>query len=414
MADEAQKAGLIADFAGVTGVDADRAKFYLESSGWQLQIALGSFYDNDGGNDGADDDVLFHEASDEFRPSNLRQPEVVDLSADEPETEGAPLAVRGTGRNRPPAPSSRFHTVSDFARDTGADSDSDEEGQAFYAGGADHGSGQQVVGPRKKKSNTDSMINDLFKSAREHGAQEVGAGSSSTSEGTPSSFIFKGAGYRLGDSESGPARPEPGTVGTLPGKEPRGRNIILKLWRNGFSVDDGELRGFKDPQNADFLNAISKGQIPMELIREAKGGEVNLDLEDHRDEEYTRPKVKVKPFSGQGSMLGSPVPTVVSTPASASAAKQDEASANQSVSLDESQPVTSIQIRLADGTRLVRKFNHSHTVADVRRYITTARPVYAGQLFALMTTFPNKELTEDSQTLADGKLLNAVIVQRLK
>ena len=42
----------------------------------------------------------------------------------------------------------------------------------------------------------------------------------------------------------------------------------------------------------------------MELIRQAKGGQVSLDLEDHRDEEYVRPKVKVKPFSGQGNMLG--------------------------------------------------------------------------------------------------------------
>ena len=40
MADEAQKATAIADFAGVTGVDAERAKFYLESSGWQLQVVF--------------------------------------------------------------------------------------------------------------------------------------------------------------------------------------------------------------------------------------------------------------------------------------------------------------------------------------------------------------------------------------
>ena len=42
----------------------------------------------------------------------------------------------------------------------------------------------------------------------------------------------------------------------------------------------------------------------MDLIKEAKGGEVNLDMEDHRTEEYVRPKQKVKVFSGQGYMLG--------------------------------------------------------------------------------------------------------------
>lgn len=31
-----------------------------------------------------------------------------------------------------------------------------------------------------------------------------------------------------------------------------------------------------------------------------------------------------------------------------------------------------------------------------------------------MTTFPNKELTDENQSLADAKLLNAVIVQRMK
>lgn len=40
---------------------------------------------------------------------------------------------------------------------------SDEEGQAFYAGGSEH-SGQQVLGPSKKKKDVVSM---LFKSAKE-------------------------------------------------------------------------------------------------------------------------------------------------------------------------------------------------------------------------------------------------------
>ncbi len=39
------------------------------------------------------------------------------------------------------------------------------------------------------------------------------------------------------------------------------------------------------------------------------------------------------------------------------------------VPLDPSQPTTSLQIRLADGSRLTAKFNHTHTVNDVRQYI---------------------------------------------
>lgn len=46
--------------------------------------------------------------------------------------------------------------------------------------------------------------------------------------------------------------------------------------------------------------------------------------------------------------------------------------------------------------------------------VTRARPEYASASFVLMTTFPNKELTDENQSLADAKLLNAVIVQRMK
>ena len=45
---------------------------------------------------------------------------------------------------------------------------------------------------------------------------------------------------------------------------------------------------------------------------------------------------------------------------------------------------------------------------------TSSRPQTAGRHFVLMTTFPNKELTNEELTLEEAKLLNAVIVQRLK
>ena len=39
------------------------------------------------------------------------------------------------------------------------------------------------------------------------------------------------------------------------------------------------------------------------------------------------------------------------------------------VPLDPTQPTTTVQIQLADGTRLVSKFNHTHTVNDIRQFI---------------------------------------------
>lgn len=53
-------------------------------------------------------------------------------------------------------------------------------------------------------------------------------------------------------------------------------------------------------------------------------------------------------------------------------------------------------------------------ISDVRQFVVAARPAMAAREFVLMITFPNKELTDESQTLQQANLLNAVIVQRLK
>lgn len=62
-------------------------------------------------------------------------------------------------------------------------------------------------------------------------------------------------------------------------------------------------------------------------------------------------------------------------------------------------------------SRAVMTFNIIRCILDL---VNRARPEYASASFALMTTFPNKELTDENQSLADAKLLNAVIVQRMK
>jgi len=38
-------------------------------------------------------------------------------------------------------------------------------------------------------------------------------------------------------------------------------DCVLKLWKDGFSVDDGPLRDFKDQTNQEFLSSISKGYV---------------------------------------------------------------------------------------------------------------------------------------------------------
>ncbi|XP_045175339.2 NSFL1 cofactor p47-like [Mercenaria mercenaria] len=385
MADKA-KQDMIENFIKITGVDQDRARFYLESSAWNLELAMGSFYE---GNPDDDDDlaggVVGSAVPQQATPAPVQEPEA---SSRKSKTAGSS--------------NSRFATIGSMQQGHGEDS-SDEEGQAFYAGGSER-SGQQVLGPKKKKTN---VVEDLFKSAREHGAEEV---NSDVSPKPGGSKAFKGSGYRLGDGEGQDSEKISGEPAAQSRKQ---TDCVLKLWKNGFSVDDGPLRDFKDPANREFLAAISKGEVPHELIQEARGGEVNLNMEDHRAEDYVKPKVPVKAFSGEGNLLGSPTPRVVgaSTPSKGS---NSTPSSNQStVKVDESQPFTTIQIRLADGTRLVSKFNNSHTVGDIRQHITSSRPQYEGASFILQTTFPNRELSNTSETIEQAKLQNAVVVQRL-
>ena len=76
--------------------------------------------------------------------------------------------------------------------------------------------------------------------------------------------------------------------------------------------------------------------------------------------------------------------------------------------------VANIQVRLTDGTRLIVKLNHEQTVADLRMYINTARPEYEAMSYGLMTTFPTKELTEDTATILSAGLVGTSVLLRQK
>lgn len=68
--------------------------------------------------------------------------------------------------------------------------------------------------------------------------------------------------------------------------------------------------------------------------------------------------------------------------------------------VDESQPTTTIQIRLLSGSRLVGKFNHFHTIKDIKAYInkywmsstklTSAEITHRKQIMTWSQTFLKK------------------------
>jgi len=50
--------------------------------------------------------------------------------------------------------------------------------------------------------------------------------------------------------------------------------------------------------------ADSLREIPLELRQRFRGGQVNLDMEDHRDEDFSKPKHAFRAFTGEGQKLG--------------------------------------------------------------------------------------------------------------
>lgn len=403
--DQETKDQLLAQFQDITGEDPERCKFYLESSGWQLDLAMSSFYETGGEAGGAADAAA----------------EVPMEEGVEPPPTSAASGSTGKDKNASSAAAAgrSSSNIATFSSRFGGENDSDsdeEQGQAFYAGGSDT-SGQQILGPPKKKG--EDLVKELFKRARESGAEQVDPGAPGSSRGGArgAGGAFSGSAFKLGsdsnDSEKVPA--------SRPAKQAPPREFTLKMWSNGFSIDDGELRAYNDPKNKAFLSAVMTGRIPDELIKEARGGEVHVNMEDHKAEEYVRPKATARPFQGQGHMLGSVVPGVEGGASAVPAATSNpdekadnEAKAKTAVKVDPSQPTTNIQIRLHDGSRMKVTLNEASTVADLRQYVVTARPELASVPFALRTSFPPAELEDDSKTLKDAGLLNAAVLLKPK
>jgi UBX domain-containing protein 1 len=69
--------------------------------------------------------------------------------------------------------------------------------------------------------------------------------------------------------------------------------------------------------------------------------------------------------------------------------------------MDESQPTLTLRIQMPDGTRLPARFNTTHTLDDVYRFVSGASAVTRTRPWVLATTFPNKEHTDRSLVLGD-------------
>ncbi len=224
----------------------------------------------------------------------------------------------------------------------------DEKRQAYWNGSGQPnggGSGQQVLDPT-----------EFMKRARdEMGAQTADEWRSA--QPGPASSSFTGAGQSLsGQSVEGaplPAAPnQPHTI---------------TFYQNGFTVDDGPLRSVEDPENAAFLEAVNRGQMPAELAGDDGEAEGEVHLVEANTEKYTPPPVTLKPFSGDGRSLRDESAAGAPPPPEAAAAE---------LQLDESAPMTTLQARAhpAAATALRRARSPHTTPSPPRRSGVTGAP----------------------------------------
>jgi len=316
-----------------------------------------------------------------------------------------------------------FKTLADLQKDEDVEEDgSDNE---YYAGG--ESSGQTIRGnpaqdPRRNSAARQSgssrhrLVSAILDRARQQlGQPQVAdAGSAARPSGA-----FHGTGYRLGDTES------PGSDAYVPAgaPTPARTRIVTKtitFYRNGFIVDDGELRRLDDPAQAAFLADIHAGVVPREL-EEPDLSELSVNLVDRSFEDYTAPSDKAaasrrRPFEGGGYRLGEAAEEPSKEPAATSQRTANTCTSDvvEPDDLDPDAPTTQVQVRLADGSRLVMRLNTTHRVRDLRSLVCSHRADYAGTPFVFQTVLPRRTLEEESQTLAEANLLNSVVVQQLQ
>jgi UBX domain-containing protein 1 len=405
------EAGAVAEFRGVTAASAADAEAFLVAAGGDVEAAVEAYFEararqgaRGAGGRGSAPRWAAHpsrprRAPPTCPPPSSRSPD----DDDEPELAPAPAAAPRARRAGGGA-AGNVRSLADLAGSSSGDDDHNE----LYTGGAK--SGQVVRGP---PSGPPGDADALFDAARAAGARsgraedlDPGAGGSGGGGG-----VFTGAARTL----AGPDPPPPGPAAPPPPPPPA--PIIITFYDDGiFTVNGGPPRRVDDPGEAAFVGAVARGELPAELsdavaAAGTPGAPVPVNLvRAHGD--YVAPAAPAHvPFSGAGQKLGDAAGASGSGAAAPPPAPVPPLTAGAWDGPDESLPMTSLQLRLADGSRLVARFNAAHTLAHVRAFLAAARP--AGPTsYAFLAGVPPAVVAEDGASLEAAGLLNAVLTQR--
>ncbi|KAK1423962.1 hypothetical protein QVD17_19273 [Tagetes erecta] len=386
---------IIREFSEITTVTKQEAIFFLESHNYNLDSAVATFFETSAfpNPNPNDDDEEQEQNANTHSPARSRSaspPPSQQLAA------ANPYNLRSRGSEKKPSgsrSSGRIRTFADLNRGGGDESGSDsDEPQEYYTGGQK--SGMLVQDPTRMND-----VESLFNQARQAGAEDATLDQFQPSS---SSRSFSGR-ARLLSGETTSAQPQQ--------SEPEILTHTITFWTNGFTVDDGPLRRLDDPQNASFLESIRKSECPEEL-KSATGRVPTQVSLVRRLEEYPVQKQRRAAFVGVGRTLGTATSSEDATAASPAPATTAPTPFVGLV-VDNALPSTSIQLRLADGTRMVSRFNFHHTISDIRSFIDASRPGGPRAYHLLTMGFPPKQLNDLNQTIEEAGLANSVVIQKL-
>lgn len=303
------------------------------------------------------------------------------------------------------------------------DEDDEKEGENWFAGGERSGINVQNPDARAGRTPGGGLVRNLLRRAAEGGmAPDPNAEPAHSS-------AFTGGGHTLGsDDVQSSYIPDPNAASQEQQMETAVR--YLTFWRDGFTVgEDGDLMRYDNPENQRLLQELESGTAPPSILNIQPGQHVELRVAKNTEQNFDpslRPK-KASTFGGSGNRLGAPVPSGGAPSSSGSTmpggfgaegststrSDRPRESITTQFEVDQSLPMTSVQVRLADGTRMVCRMNHTHTVRDIRNFINASRPENLTRPYVIATTFPTKDLDDDAQTIKDAGLINSVVVQKL-
>ncbi|KAI9724994.1 MAG: hypothetical protein M1812_000270 [Candelaria pacifica] len=434
----AEHDALIQQFCNLTGTAPHEAEQYLATNHWDLSSAAAEYYTSqeEGVNDAQTEETVDAPTAPGLPLDNsgaslaaLAQGRTLGGNSEIPQaiptTSQAPPPTTSASKSKPTS-TKKFATLGDLNQsqagshshgghghahdddDDDDDSDYDDKKQNMFAGGEKSGLAVKNPDPR-------DQVRKIIEKAKKAGARPGG------DESAERTSRFTGTARTLGgDDTPSEVIPDPNATTSQPAPT---QQRVLHLWRDGFSVDDGALYRFDDPANAEHLRHINRGQAPLSIMNVRQDQPVDVTVNPHQ-ENFVQPIKKYTPFGGGGQRLGSPTPggevsstqPVATTAVPASTSSSSSSTAPATVDINESQPTVSLQIRLGDGTRLVSRFNTTHTIGDVYAFVNNSNPTGSTRPWVLMTTFPSKELDEKDVVLGDLSEFKrgGVVVQKWK